>query len=124
MLNAKIRMNTSSRCHLSPGRGRRRRRQPAGQRKPEFLAPAPHRLVGDDDAALSQKQLNIAQAEAEHMIQPYSMADDDLRGEAMAVVWSGGDFMPTVSSAPAMAANRGYRDNACYNACAAEEFAK
>ena len=25
----RIRMNTSSRCHLSPGRGRRRRRQPA-----------------------------------------------------------------------------------------------
>ena len=25
----------------------------------EFLAPASHRLVGDDDAALSQKQLNV-----------------------------------------------------------------
>jgi hypothetical protein len=60
--------------------------QTTGKVPAEFLAPAPHRLVGDDDAALSQKQLNIAQAEAEHMIQPYSM-DDDLRGEAMAVVW-------------------------------------
>ena len=30
------------------------------------------------------------------MIQPYSMADD-LRGEAMAEVGSGGDFMPQVS---------------------------
>ena len=60
--------------------------QTTGKVPAEFLAPAPHRLVGDDDAALSQKQLNIAQAEAEHMIQPYSMADN-LRGEAMAVVW-------------------------------------
>ena len=50
----------------------------------ELLAPASHRLVGDNDAALSQKQLNIPQAEAEHMIQPYRVADD-LRGEAMAV---------------------------------------
>jgi hypothetical protein len=34
----------------------------------EFLAPAPHRLVGDDDASLSQQQLNITQAEAEHVV--------------------------------------------------------
>ncbi len=42
-------------------------------------------LIGDDNASLSQKQLNITQAEAEHMIQPDSMADD-LGGEPMAVV--------------------------------------
>jgi hypothetical protein len=34
----------------------------------EFLAPASHRLIGDDDPALSQKQLNIPQAEGEDMI--------------------------------------------------------
>src|ERR1700733_8280153 len=41
----------------------------------EFLAPTSHCLVGDDDPTLSQKQLNVPQAEAEHMIQPYRMAD-------------------------------------------------
>jgi hypothetical protein len=28
----------------------------------------PYRLVGDDDASLSQQQLNITQAEAEHVV--------------------------------------------------------
>ncbi len=51
----------------------------------EFLAPAPYRLVGDNDGPLSQQQLNVPQAEAEHVIRPHRMADD-LSGEAMAVV--------------------------------------
>jgi hypothetical protein len=51
----------------------------------EFPAPAPHGLIGDDNAPLRQKQLNITEAEAEHVIQPDSMADD-LGREAMAVV--------------------------------------
>ena len=38
--------------------------QTSGKAFTEFLAPAPHRLVGDDDVTLSQKQLNIPQAEA------------------------------------------------------------
>ncbi len=62
--------------------------QTSGKSPAEFHAPPPHRFVGDDNAALSQKQRDIPQAEAEHMVQPYSMADD-LRGEAMAVVWVG-----------------------------------
>jgi hypothetical protein len=48
-------------------------------------APAPDALGGDHNAALSQDQLDIAQAEAEHMIQPHGIADD-LGWEAMAVV--------------------------------------
>jgi len=51
----------------------------------EFPAPAPNRLIGDNDATFSQEQLNISQAEAEHVVQPDSMADD-LGGKAMAVV--------------------------------------
>jgi hypothetical protein len=39
--------------------------QAAGETCTKFLAPAPYRLVGDNDAALSQYQLNIPQAEAE-----------------------------------------------------------
>jgi hypothetical protein len=59
--------------------------QAVGKAPAEFPAPSPHRLIGDDNTSLSQKQLDIAQAEAEHMIQPDSIVDD-LGGEAMAVV--------------------------------------
>ena len=51
-------------------------------------AQAPDGLVGDDNATLSQKQFDISQAEAEHVIQPDSEADD-LGGKAMAIVWVG-----------------------------------
>jgi hypothetical protein len=59
----------------------------AGDRRKSrrILAPASHGFVGDDDAALSQDQLHIAQAEAEHVVQPDGMADD-LGGEPMAIV--------------------------------------
>ena len=77
-------MNTSSRYHLSPGRGRLRRRQLA-KLWPNFLHQRRHGLIGDDNASLSQKQLNITQAKVEHMIQPDSMADD-LGGEPMTVM--------------------------------------
>jgi hypothetical protein len=33
-----------------------------------LIAPASHRLVGDGDTALSQDQLDIAQAEAEYVV--------------------------------------------------------
>ena len=59
--------------------------QAVGKAPAEFLAPAPNGLIGDDNATFSQKQLDIPQAEAEHMVQPDSMADD-LGGKAMAVV--------------------------------------
>ena len=35
-----------------------------------------HRLVGDDDTALSQDQLDIAQAEAGYVVDPNGAADD------------------------------------------------
>jgi hypothetical protein len=58
--------------------------QAFGKALAKFLAPAPNGLIGDDDATLGQQELNIPQAEAEHVIQPDSMADD-LGGKAMAV---------------------------------------
>jgi len=79
----------------------------------DFLAPASHRLVGDEDAALSQKQLDVPQAKAEQMIQLYRTADD-VRRELMAVVgirWRF-DFMPPVSPALGRRARAGDRDNA------------
>ena len=88
-------MKTSSMCHLSPGRGRRRRRRSAKARG-EFLAPASHRLVGDDDTAFCQDQLDIAQTEAEHVVQPDGVADD-LGREPMAVVGVGWRRHATVS---------------------------
>jgi hypothetical protein len=54
-----------------------------------LLAPAPHGLIADDDAPLGQKQIDVPQAAAEHVIWPDSVADN-LRSEAMAVVWLGG----------------------------------
>jgi hypothetical protein len=85
--------------------------QAAGKRLAKFLAPAPHGLIGDYDAPLGQKQFDVPQAEAEHVIQPDCVAND-LRGEAMAVAWVGGGFMPPILSVSALAAQAGYRDNA------------
>jgi hypothetical protein len=42
----------------------------------KFLAPAPHRLIGDDNTTFGEEQLDISQAEAEHMVQPNSMTED------------------------------------------------
>ena len=80
-------MNTSSMCHLSPGRGRRRRRRSA-KVAPNFMHQRRTVFVGDDDAALGQDQLHIAQAEAEHVVQPDGMADD-LGWEPMTIVGVG-----------------------------------
>jgi hypothetical protein len=51
----------------------------------EVLAPASDAFVGDHNAALSQDQLDVTQAKAEHVIQLHGVADDLSRG-AMAVV--------------------------------------
>jgi len=42
--------------------------QAVGKTRGEFLAPPPHRLVGNDNAAGSQEQFNVPQAEAEHVV--------------------------------------------------------
>jgi hypothetical protein len=39
-----------------------------GKALTEFLAPAPNGLIGDDNATFGQKQLNVPQAAAEHVI--------------------------------------------------------
>jgi hypothetical protein len=55
------------------------------ERRGKFPAPAPDRLIGDNDAALSQNHLNIPQTEAEDVVQPDGVADN-LSGEAMSIV--------------------------------------
>jgi len=42
----------------------------------EFPTPLPNRLVGDNDPALGQKIFDIAEAQAEPVIQPDGVADD------------------------------------------------
>jgi len=81
-----------------------------GKTLPGLLAPAPNSLVGDHNAPLSQEQLDVAQAEAEHMVQPDSMADD-LSGEAMAAVRVGWWFHAASLAGLHPTARCGYRDN-------------
>jgi hypothetical protein len=67
-------MNTSSRNHLSPGRGRRR--FSVGEQQTEAHAPFPDTFVTDDHAAGGQDQFDLSQAQAEAVIQPDRMLDD------------------------------------------------
>ena len=50
--------------------------QAVGKALADFLAPAPYRLLRDEETILGQEQFDITQAEAEHVVQPNSMTDD------------------------------------------------
>jgi hypothetical protein len=76
----------------------------------ELFAPAPNSLIGDDNAPLRQKQLDISRAEAEHVMQPDGMRDD--LGEKAGAVARVGGFMPPVSPVANEPARACYRDNA------------
>jgi hypothetical protein len=52
------------------------RPEPARDRRPEAREPRPHRLVGDDDAALGEQLLDVAQAQREPGVQPHRVLDD------------------------------------------------
>ena len=77
----------------------------------KLLAPPTNRLIRDDNATFSQKQLNITQTEAEHVVQPHSMADD-LGGKAVAVVRVRRELHAASLAGPQPAGQIGYRDNA------------
>src|SRR4051812_16575867 len=47
-----------------------------GKVSAELQAPVSDAFMGDHDATLGQDQLHIPQAQAEYMVQPYSVADD------------------------------------------------
>src|SRR4051794_23678228 len=47
-----------------------------GKVSAELQAPVSDAFMGDHDAPLGQDQLHIPQAQAEYMVQPYSVADD------------------------------------------------
>jgi hypothetical protein len=67
--------------------------------------------MGDDNATFSQKQLDIPEAEAEHVVQPDSVADD-LGRKAVAVVRIGRRFHAASLAALRPDCQIGYRDNA------------
>jgi|ERR1700722_18035145 hypothetical protein len=46
------------------------------QTQHQIAAPMADVFVGDHDAALGQDQLDVAQAEAEEVVQPYDVVDD------------------------------------------------
>ena len=50
--------------------------QSSGEFGTELQAPEPDAFVGDQDPAFGENQLDITQAQAEHMIQPYCVTDD------------------------------------------------
>ncbi len=56
----------------------------SGVRRPEFPAPLPDALIGDDYPTLSEQILDITKAQAESMIEPNGL-DDDHRREAVAL---------------------------------------
>jgi hypothetical protein len=59
--------------------------QPLGEFGAELAAPMADTFAGDHDAALRQDEFNVAQAEAEQVIQPHGVADD-LTRKAMAAM--------------------------------------
>src|ERR1019366_7291875 len=77
----------------------------------KLLAPLTNRLIRDDNATFSQKQLNVPQAEAEHVVQPDSGADG-LGGEGMGVGRGGRRFHAASLAGLQSDCQIGYRDNA------------
>jgi hypothetical protein len=59
-----------------------------GERPAEAPAPGADALVAHDDAALGQDQLDLAQAQAEAVVEPHGVADD-LGRETEAAVGAG-----------------------------------
>src|SRR3954454_913738 len=78
-----ISRHTSSRCHLSPGKGSLRRIWLEGL--PELEAPLAHGLMAHVDAAGRQHLFDHAQAERKAEVEPHRVADD-LAREAVAGV--------------------------------------
>src|SRR4051812_34596297 len=62
--------------------------QSVGELATELAAPVAEVLVGDHHTPLGQNAFDVAQAEAEQVIQPHRVADD-LAGEAVAEVQEG-----------------------------------
>ena len=60
--------------------------QPIGEALGELQAPAPDRLVGEDDAALGQEQLDVPEAQRARVVNPDRVGDDRGR-EAVTMVW-------------------------------------
>ena len=67
--------------------------QPIREALGELQAPAPDRLVGEDDAALGQEQLDVPEAQRERVVEPDRVGDDRGR-EAVTMVWIRSAYHP------------------------------
>ena len=67
--------------------------------RPELDAPKSDRFIGNGDAALSQKILDIAQAQSKSVVQPDRMADDFERKSISAVARRVPFHLPSLSDA-------------------------
>ena len=65
----------------------------------EFPTPLPDRLVGNDDPALGQKIFDVAEAQAEPIVEPHSVADNLDREPVSAVARRCVDHAPTLPAA-------------------------
>jgi hypothetical protein len=54
--------------------------------RPKLQTPPPDTLIGNNDAALRQEQLDILKAQAEYVIEPDRVANQ-LRWKTMAIMW-------------------------------------
>jgi hypothetical protein len=59
--------------------------QPSREERPEHCAPLADRLVADDDAALSEQILHVAETEVKAKVEPDGVSDD-LGREAVAAI--------------------------------------
>jgi hypothetical protein len=92
-------MKTSSMCHLSLDMA------DGG----EFLPPASHNLVADDNTAFGQNKPAVPQAAAEHIVEPDRVADD-LGVEPLVIGRIACGFMPPASPACEPAARARWRE--------------
>jgi hypothetical protein len=77
---------------------------------PEAETPAADALVADDNALLGQDQLDVAQAQAEQVVEPDGVLDD-LGGEAVPGIPVGSDGISPAWPSHLIPARAGKRDN-------------
>src|SRR6516165_1885235 len=97
---------TSSRCHLSPTRGKAAT-DLIGEPLAELARPLPHGFMADDDATRGQQLLHHAQPEREAEIEPDGMADDLSREAIPGVAGASRCRHPTRLLTPACRRKRG-----------------
>jgi hypothetical protein len=76
----------------------------------EFVAPQPKRFPADLDSSMSQQIFNIVVTEAESVIQPYRVSDDNGR-ESVAFIRVGTSFHRSIVAQPHLTCRRKHRNS-------------